>query len=300
MSEDMAQRDAIFDTSDDLAEIVELDLGQVRPDPNQPRQFFDEEDLEELASSIRQHGQLQPIMVRPDPEAERSYIIIGGERRFRAFERLGRERIQAIIRRVDERKARELALVENLQRVDLSPFEEATGYQRLIEEFGLTQEQVAEQVGKSRTVVAGTLALNRLPQKVRDEARGTKLAKSKLIELAQLGDETRQLTLWEKLKKGITIGEARKEKQQTGAAKSGKPVKPSQDKQRVAESLQGYRQVIQKIERVDPGYFRTAPREFERLVEIHQRIGKVLSAIKERQEEAMETEAPAEGDPSAR
>ena len=91
---------------------------------------------------------------------------------------------------MDERKARELALVENLQRVDLSPFEEAAGYARLMEEFDLTQEQVAEQVGKSRTVVAGTLALNRLPEKVRSEARETKLAKSKLIELAQLGDET--------------------------------------------------------------------------------------------------------------
>src|SRR5215207_1397510 len=103
MSEDMAQQDAIFATSDDLREITEIDLPKVRPDPNQPRQFFDEGDLEELASSIRQHGQLQPIMVRPDPQAERSYIIIGGERRYRAFERLGRTTIQAIIRRdVDE------------------------------------------------------------------------------------------------------------------------------------------------------------------------------------------------------
>jgi ParB family transcriptional regulator, chromosome partitioning protein len=298
MSEDMAQRDAIFDTSSNLAEIVELDLTQVRPDPNQPRQFFDEEDLEELASSIRQHGQLQPIMVRPDPEGERSYIIIGGERRYRAFERLKLERIQAVIRRVDERKARELALVENLQRVDLSPFEEATGYARLIDEFGLTQEQVAEQVGKSRTVVAGTLALNRLPQKVRDEARSTKLAKSKFIELAQLSDEKRQLDLWEKLKKGITIGEARREKQQVGGGRAGKQAKPSQDKQRVAETLQGYRQVAQKFERIDPGYFRTARRDYERLVEIHQRIGKVLDTVRELQEEEGADRA-SEGEASA-
>jgi ParB family chromosome partitioning protein len=286
MSDDMAQQDAIFATSDDLREITEIDLSKVRPDPNQPRQFFDEEDLEELASSIRQHGQLQPIMVRPDPQAERSYIIIGGERRYRALERLGRTTIQAIIRRdVDERKARELALVENLQRVDLSPFEEAAGYARLMEEFDLTQEQVAEQVGKSRTVVAGTLALNRLPEKVRNEAREAKLAKSKLIELAQLGDERRQLELWEKLKKGITIGEARKEKQQGSAAKAAKAAKSSQDKQRIAESLQGYRQVAQKIERIDPGYFRTAPREYERFVELHNRIGRVLAAAKDLHEE---------------
>lgn len=295
----MARRDAIFDTSDDLQEIVELNLTQVRPDPHQPRQFFDEEDLSDLASSIEQHGQLQPIMVRPDPEAERSYIIIGGERRFRAFERLGRDRIQAIIRQVDERKARELALVENLQRVDLSPFEEAAGYARLIDEFGLTQEQVAEQVGKSRTVVAGTLALNRLPQKVRSEARETKLAKSKLIELAQLSDERRQLELWEKLKKGITIGEARREKQQASTAKDSKVTKSSQDKQRVAESLQGYRQVAQRIERIDPGYFRTAPREYERFIELHNRIGRILTAAKEVQEESSADEVPEEGQQEA-
>jgi ParB family chromosome partitioning protein len=300
MSEDMAQQDAIFATSDDLQEITEIDLPKVRPDPNQPRQFFDEEDLEELASSIRQHGQLQPIMVRPDPQAERSYIIIGGERRYRALERLGRTTVQAIIRRdVDERKARELALVENLQRVDLSPFEEAAGYARLMEEFDLTQEQVAEQVGKSRTVVAGTLALNRLPERVRNEARETKLAKSKLIELAQLGDEARQLELWEKLKKGITIGEARKEKQQGHAAKAAKTAKPSQDKQRIAESLQGYRQVAQKIERIDPGYFRTAPREYERFVELHNRIGRVLAAVKELQEESSGADIPEDNQPAA-
>src|ERR671912_1713766 len=104
MSDDMAQRDDIFDISDDVQEIVELNLAQVRPDPNQPRQFFDEEDLEELASSIKEHGQLQPILVRPDPQGDRMYIIIGGERRFRASERLGRERIQAIILKVDEKK----------------------------------------------------------------------------------------------------------------------------------------------------------------------------------------------------
>src|SRR3954463_5491369 len=223
MSDDMAQRDTIFDTSADLQEIVELNLGQVQPDPNQPRQFFDEENLEELAASIRAHGQLVPILVRPDPQGERSYIIIGGERRFRAFERLGLERIQAIIKRVDEKQARELSLVDNLQRVDLSPFEEAAGYAQLIEEFGLTQEDVAERVGKSRTYVTGALALNRLPGKVKEETRSANVSKSKLVELAQLGDESRQLALWEKLKKGITVAQARQAKQRDTERAQAKP-----------------------------------------------------------------------------
>jgi hypothetical protein len=129
---------------------------------------------------------------------------------------------------------------------------------------------------------------------VRTEARETKLAKSKLIELAQLGDEGRQLELWEKLKRGITIVEARREKQHGTAVKAGKAVKTSQDRQRVAESLQGYRQVVQRIERVDPGYFRAAPREYERLVELHNRIGRVLTTAKELQEEGSHPEMPEE------
>lgn len=286
MSDDMAQRDAIFDTSDDVQEIVELDLSRVRPDPNQPRQMFDEEDLEELASSIKEHGQLVPILVRPDTAGERSYVIIGGERRFRASERLGRDRIQAIILRVDEKKARELALVDNLQRVDLSPFEEAAGYARLIEEFSYTQEQVAERVGKSRTSVTGALALNRLPARVREEARAAKVSKSKLIELAQLGDEGRQLILWERLKKGVTVQEARQAKQQVG----GKPrldKKPSSDVPRV---ISAGRDFAKRLERVDVSYLKAKPREYERLVEIHSRIGRFLEESGQAVEQKMEAD----------
>jgi ParB family chromosome partitioning protein len=280
MSHDMPQpqRDAIFDTSEDLQEIVELDLTAVRPDPNQPRQFFDEEDLEELASSIREHGQLVPILVRPDPDGERTYIIIGGERRYRAFERLGRPRIQGIIRRdVDEKKSRELALVDNLQRVDLSPFEEAAGYQRLMEEFDYTQEQVAERVGKGRTTVTQTLSLNRLPERIKTEARSERVNKSKLIELAQLESEERQLSLWEKIKKGATVRSTRKAKQE----KPKKSGRASLDKQKIAAVVKDYRQFAQRLLRTDPASFRDQPRDFLRLVELHQQVGQFLRAAEE-------------------
>jgi ParB family transcriptional regulator, chromosome partitioning protein len=292
MSHDMPQpqRDAIFDTSEDLQEIVELDLTAVRPDPNQPRQFFDEEDLEELASSIREHGQLVPILVRPDPNGERSYIIIGGERRYRAFERLGRPRIQGIIRRdVDEKKSRELALVDNLQRVDLSPFEEAAGYQRLIEEFDYTQEEVAERVGKGRTTVTQTLSLNRLPERIKQEARTERVNKSKLIELAQLESEERQLSLWEKIKKGATVRAAREAKQE----KPKKSGKASLDRQKVAAAIKDYRGLAQRLSRADPAYFRDQQRDYERLVELHGQVGAFLEAVKEAMQEARD-EAPAE------
>ena len=291
----MAQRDAIFDTSDDVQEIVELDLVRVRPDPNQPRQIFDKEDLEELASSIKEHGQLVPILVRPDPEGDRTYIIIGGERRFRASERLGRDRIQAIILRVDEKKARELALVDNLQRVDLSPFEEAAGYARLIEEFSYTQEQVAERVGKSRTSVTGALALTRLPEKIRDEARAAKVSKSKLVELAQLGDEQRQLVLWEKLKKGVTVQEARQAKQQvSGKLKNDK--KPPSDMPKI---ISAGRDLAKRLERIDVGYLTSRPREYERLVEIHGRIGRFLDQSKQAVEQKVEADGSQDSQPAA-
>lgn len=282
----MAQRDAIFDTSADMQEIVELDLTKVRPDPNQPRQFFDEEDLNELASSIKEHGQLVPILVRPDPEGERAYIIIGGERRFRASERLGRERIQAIILRVDEKQARELALVDNLQRVDLSPFEEAAGYARLIEEFSYTQEQVAERVGKSRTSVTGALALNRLPSRVREEARAARVSKSKLVELAQLGDEERQLALWEKLKKGVTVQEARQAKQQA-SSKPRSDKKPATD---VPKIISAGRDFARRLERIDVGYLTGKPREYERLAEIHGRLGRFLDQTQQAMHQKMDTD----------
>lgn len=143
---------------------VTLPIAQVEPGLNQPRKHFDQEALEELAASIRQHGLLQPIAVRR--LASGYYQIIAGERRWRAARLAGLTEIPAVILEADDRKVMELGLIENLQREDLNPMEEAAGYRTLIQEYGLTQEEAARQVSRSRPAVANAMRLLSLPQEV--------------------------------------------------------------------------------------------------------------------------------------
>lgn len=141
---------------------VSLPISQVEPGLNQPRKRFDEETLADLADSIRIHGIIQPLTVRR--LASGYYQIIAGERRWRAAKAAGLSEVPAVIIEADDRKVMELGLIENLQREDLNPAEEARGYQTLMEEYGLTQEQVAQQMGKSRPAITNTLRLLALPE----------------------------------------------------------------------------------------------------------------------------------------
>ncbi len=143
--------------------LVELAVVDIRPNPFQPRQDVDPAALEELKASIRQAGLLQPIVVRPSGGG---YELIAGERRLRACQALGWERIPAVKREVDDRTALTLALIENLQRDDLSPVDEARGYERLLAEFSLAQQDVADAVGRDRSTVANALRLLKLPAAV--------------------------------------------------------------------------------------------------------------------------------------
>lgn len=143
---------------------VVLPIRQVEPGLNQPRKNFDEEALAELAESIRQHGILQPLTVRR--LASGYYQIIAGERRWRAARIAGLTEVPALVIEADDRKVMELGLIENLQREDLNPMEEAAGYKALVEEYGLTQEEAAGRVGKSRPAVANAMRLLALPQEV--------------------------------------------------------------------------------------------------------------------------------------
>lgn len=144
--------------------LVELPLAQIRPNPYQPRQDVDPVALEELKASIRQAGLLQPVVVRSAKDG--GFELIAGERRLRACQALGWERIPAVKRDVDDRTVLTLALIENLQRDDLSPVDEARGYDRLLEEFSLTQQDVADAVGRDRSTVANALRLLKLPEPV--------------------------------------------------------------------------------------------------------------------------------------
>ena len=144
------------ETGDGLRMVL---VDQVQPNPHQPRKTFDPEALNGLVESVREMGVLQPVLVRPEGDG---YVLIAGERRFRAAQRAGLVEIPAVVRSVDDLGSLEQALVENLHRQDLNPLEEAAAYQQLIEDFGLTQEQVAKRVGKTRPTVANHLRLFQL------------------------------------------------------------------------------------------------------------------------------------------
>jgi ParB family chromosome partitioning protein len=153
--------------------LQELPIGAIRPNPYQPRDRFDEEGIGALADSIREVGLLQPVLVRP---ADGGFELIAGERRWRAARRAGLQAIPAIVRATDDRKALEQALVENLQRDDLNPLEEAAAYQQMIEDFSMTHEQVATTVGKSRAAVTNTVRLLQLPPSIQRALRDGQLS----------------------------------------------------------------------------------------------------------------------------
>ena len=148
-----------------------LRIGDIRPNPQQPRRYFAEADLNELSESIRAKGVLQAILVRPDPKTEGKYQIVAGERRWRAAKQAGLTEIPATIRQMDELELLEIGIIENVQRTDLNPIEEAEAYGALMKRFGRTQEGLAESVGKSRAHIANTLRLLNLSDVAREHLR---------------------------------------------------------------------------------------------------------------------------------
>ena len=167
-------------------QLREIDVDRILPNAQQPRKCFDEDALEELANSIREHGIVQPIVVRPLEDG--FFQLIAGERRWRASQRAGVHRVPAVIRDAGEDAALELALIENLQREDLNPMEEAEAYERLIQDFGLTQEDVARRVGKNRATIANMLRLLRLPPEVQQWLRESQITTGHAKALLSLSD----------------------------------------------------------------------------------------------------------------
>jgi len=167
--------------------VVMLGIEEIQPDRGQPRRYFDEQHILELAESIRAKGVLQPLLVRREGEG---YALVAGERRWRAAQRAGLRELPCIIRDVSEPEAFELALIENIQREDLNAIEEAEAYQRLIEYHGLTQEELAQRVGKDRSTVANALRLLRLPEPIKLAMSSGALTMGHARALLALGDET--------------------------------------------------------------------------------------------------------------
>jgi ParB family transcriptional regulator, chromosome partitioning protein len=185
----------------------EVPVGSISPNPHQPRAYFDEEALASLTASIAELGVLQPILVRELPDDR--FELIAGERRWRAAKRAGLDSIPVVVRTVDEVLSLEQALVENLHREDLNPLEEAAAYQQLMEDFALTQEQVAQKVGKSRSSVANTLRLFQLPPSIQRLIAENQLAAGHAKALLGTPDRTFQESLARRIvDEGLSVREA--------------------------------------------------------------------------------------------
>ena len=174
-----------------------IKISRITPRGDQPRKNFDENALQVLADSIREHGVIQPIVLREIEELSENYEIIAGERRWRAAKMAGLDEIPAVVMTGDELKVAEISLIENVQRKDLNPIEEALAYKALIEKFGLKQEEVAQQAGKSRSAVANMLRLLELPDEVLNMVQEEKLSMGHARALLGLEDEEKMLPLAE-------------------------------------------------------------------------------------------------------
>ena len=180
--------------------LSEVNMDDIKPNPNQPRRDFDDDSLQELANSIRQLGLVQPITLRDMGDG--SYTIIAGERRWRASQRVGLTTIPAYIRTVDDENMLEMALVENIQREDLSAIEVALAYQGLIDAHNLTQDQLSEKVGKNRATIANYLRLLKLPASVQMALRNREIDMGHARALLSISDPKAQLKVFSEMKKG--------------------------------------------------------------------------------------------------
>ncbi len=238
----------------------EVAIEAIVPNARQPRQFFEETALQELADSIKEHGILQPILVRPI--AEGKYELIAGERRWRASKLAGLKTVPVIVRSAANVDALEWSLIENIQRADITPLETARAYRRLVDEFGLTQEQVAEKVGKSRVAVTNTLRLLKLQPKVLKGLEEGKITEGHARALLGIDSPVMQLALYDKiLEQGMTVRDVEKVSQTSAsktakASKGGRPrtdTPKDADTQMLEEALSTYFGSPVKIERGQVG-----------------------------------------------
>ncbi|NBR71226.1 MAG: ParB/RepB/Spo0J family partition protein [Verrucomicrobia bacterium] len=251
--------------------VLQLSIGEVNPSPLQPRRVFAEENLAELVDSIRSRGIFQPLVVRRSPKGS-GYELIAGERRWRAARKLNLTKVPAIVRVATDQQVLELALIENLQRAELDPVEEADGYATLIETFGLRQEEVAERVGKNRATVANALRLRSLPGEVRDLLRSKQLSVGHAKAILGLSEPAAQSAVGrEVVKRGLSVRQTEAlVRRQTGGTR-GRRKKNSQladwrDLELKLQRATGTRaRIVGRAERGRIELPYTSPEELERL-----------------------------------
>lgn len=226
--------------------MADISIATIRPNPYQPRKEFDEAALVELAASIKQLGIVQPLTVRAVEDGK--YELISGERRLRAAKLIGLRTVPAFVREADSEAVLEMALVENVQREDLSPLEVAFGYQSLMDEVGLTQEQVAEKVGKSRSAVANTLRLLKLPPAAQAALRDGKLSAGHARMLVSIEDADAQLALLNDIiAKELTVRDVEKRVRQLRRPKAT-PAKTTKTESKTTSTDQRTRLQLQALE----------------------------------------------------
>ena len=219
--------DALFiDNTTDNGPVT-LRISEIEPNRSQPRKEFDEAALADLADSIREHGVIQPLLVRPLPSG--GYQLVAGERRWRASRLAGLKEVPVRVIEADDRRTAELALVENLQREDLNPIEEAKGYKTLIDEFGLTQEETAKSVGRSRPAVTNALRLLSLSPKVLEMVQKNQLSAGHARALIPISDDKKQLDAAKEVVEK-TLSVRRTEQLAAKLMREPKPEKPENDK----------------------------------------------------------------------
>lgn len=193
----------------DETKVISVAISKISPDPGQPRKTFNDESLEELALSIKEHGIIQPLIVKKDGN---NYLIIAGERRYRAAEKIGLKELPVIVRDFNEQKAREISLIENLQREDLNAIEEAQAIKELMEAYDLTQEEIAKKLGKARPSIANAVRLLNLPEGLQDAVKTGVLSAGHARALLAIPDKKTQLELATKaIDEGWSVRQIEKE-----------------------------------------------------------------------------------------
>lgn len=251
-----------------------IDINDIKPNTNQPRKIFDEDKLDDLAASIEAHGLIQPLVLR---KSGAGYEIVAGERRWRAARKVGIREIPCIVRELSDEENMLLAIIENMQREDLNPIEEAEGINQMIEIYGLTQEQISRSVGKSRPYITNSLRLLKLPEAIRDYVADGKLSAGHARAIVSAGDETRQLKLAkDAIRDGLSVRQIEKLSQETQKKSPAKAkprnAKKDADIRRVEEDLKdalGTRVVLNQNGRrgkIEIEYY--SRDELERLIEL--------------------------------
>lgn len=224
-------------STDDRDRVKYIKIHDIMPNVNQPRKTFNEDKIEELAASIKEHGIIQPIVVR---QKSKGYEIVAGERRWRAAMKAELKQVPCLIRELDDEQNMLIAIIENMQREDLNPIEEAEGLHQMIETFGMTQEQVSKSVGKSRPYITNSLRLLKLPEYIRESIAEGKMSAGHGRTLITLSDEETRKALWKKIvDEGLSVRQAEKLASDEAKPKKKTPLKKKKnpDVARVEEEL---------------------------------------------------------------